>query len=117
MSRQRARVANSAMPLGPAQIDCLLMLTEEPVLIAEIRLNKAARTLASATSWRPAFVKQWRSSWYGVPSKWGLSEAGGEAKSCLLAQGIEARSDETLKAVQPEGQEPGGEAMRPGDPQ
>lgn len=29
------------------------------------------------------------------------------------AQGIAARSDETPKAVRPEGQEPGGEAMRP----
>jgi len=30
----------------------------------------------------------------------------------LPAQGIAARSDETLQATQPEGQEPGGEAMR-----
>jgi hypothetical protein len=29
------------------------------------------------------------------------------------AQGIEARSDETPQAAQPEGREPGGEAMRP----
>jgi hypothetical protein len=33
--------------------------------------------------------------------------------AALEAQGIEARSDETPKAAQPEGREPGGEAMRP----
>jgi hypothetical protein len=33
--------------------------------------------------------------------------------AALHAQGIEARSDETPTAAQPEGQEPGGEAMRP----
>lgn len=32
------------------------------------------------------------------------------------AQGIEARSDETPQASQPEGREPGGEAMRPVSP-
>lgn len=30
-----------------------------------------------------------------------------------VAQGIAARSDETPQAVQPEGQEPGSEGMRP----
>jgi len=33
------------------------------------------------------------------------------------ASGIEARSDETLKAAQPEGQEPGGKAETPKEPQ
>lgn len=34
----------------------------------------------------------------------------------LAAQGIEARSDETPQAAQPEGREPDGEAMRPDSP-
>lgn len=36
-----------------------------------------------------------------------------ELNKWLAAQGIEAGTDETLQAAQPEGQEPGGVAMRP----